>query len=131
MNMNVFFGGSRNTVVRSVFDNKSAIMQGIKLFIRTDKRVAKELSEYQHFRCDDSDQKRGPMPNLQGIHPALLNNPDFIERTGRKAVTVEHQTILGRIRRVAPFVHDPQFRAYFKDAFRLSKTAMVYLLMHV
>ncbi len=124
--MNMLSGGGGG--VRSVFDDRVLILQAMKLFVRTDKRIAKELSEYQHFACDDSDKARGgAMPNVETIHPVIRNNPAFIEKVGRKAVTLEHYTILGRVLRVAPNIHDPQFRAFFKDGVHLTKPAVVRL----
>lgn len=100
---------------RSVLDDFAPQLALLKALCR-DKRLAKALAEAPGFTARA--ELLGDIPNIRSINPHFARNPAYIESNGRKGAAIEHQTLLGRVLRIAPDTMDPKVVDLFKDSFR-------------
>lgn len=100
---------------RSVFDNFLSPTVVLNSLLR-DKRVAAVVAALPFFHLPPNWPTS--IPNIHQIPQMYLHNPVYIENSSIKGTAMEHRTLLGRVLRVAPDMHDSKVVEMFKDSFR-------------
>mmetsp|Transcript_22473 Transcript_22473/g.32803 ORF Transcript_22473/g.32803 Transcript_22473/m.32803 type:complete len:1051 (+) Transcript_22473:62-3214(+) len=104
--------------VRSVFDDITEPMSALITLVRADKRYAAAVTSSQVFLADPRLLFASP-PDIMSAQ--MRFGAKVLEKGGVAGAAMEHQTLLGRVLRVAPDIRDPKVTELFKDTLKQSR----------
>jgi hypothetical protein len=115
-----------NPKPRSILDTTllSSSVNSILNLTRSDKRYCKDIVKTSNFNMNPL-----KLVATTSFPPQMMqhmaNNPMFIEANGVAGAAMENHTLLGRLLRYAPTVHDPMVMDLLKDSAKISGTIVM------